>query len=73
MKRSERNSAKPGSAVRKARYPSPRAQIVRPNQYEGPESDGLGLVGGVVVGLRVPSGCIQRTTLPALAPVEVCR
>ncbi len=67
-----RNAANAGSAVRKAAYPSPSAQIVRASQYDGPESDGSGSSAGSALGLSVPSGCIHSTTLPAFGPVAVC-
>jgi hypothetical protein len=46
---------------------------VRASQYDGPLSDGSGSSGGSALALSVPSGCIQRMTLPAFGPVAVCR
>ena len=45
--------------------------MVRASQYDASLSDGSGSSTGSALGLRVPSGCIQSTTLPASGPVTV--
>ena len=47
--------------------------MVRASQNDTAESEGLGSSAGSRVGLRVPSGCIHSTTLPAFGPEASCR
>ena len=44
---------------------------MRASQYDSALSDGSGSSWTTGLGFRVPSVCIQSTTLPALVPVEV--
>jgi hypothetical protein len=76
--RCSRKSAKAASSSLpeplNAAYPSPSAHSVRATQYDDASlSDGSGSSTGSALGLSVPSGCIQRTTLPASGPLEVWR